>query len=139
MFQSNYLICFDGLVLVPRSVPLLVVTNKLKQDLKKEKIGDSKRRARCLDPSPVFGAKSGSGWEGWEGKPSILSRQNARIFKSENQTNGNKEAAMRSSNASRNAGLKPWGRGRGRGKPFPRGFREDYLALNHLSPKGWWD
>ena len=46
---------------------------------------------------------------------------------------------MISSSASRNAVLKPWGRGRGRGKPFPRGFREDYLPLKHLSPKGWWD
>ena len=72
MFQSNYLMCFDGLVLVPRLAPLLVLTNKLKKDLKKEKIGDSKRRATSLDRPPVFGAKSGSGWEGWEGKPSIL-------------------------------------------------------------------
>ena len=31
------------------------------------------------------------------------------------------------------------GKGRGRGKPFPRGVREDDLPLNHLSPKGWWD
>ena len=60
-------------------------------------------------------------------------------LKVENKTNGSKEAAMRSSNASRNAGSKPWGRGRGRGKPFPRGFREEDLPLNHLSPKGWWD
>ena len=61
MFQSNDLICFDGLVLVPRLLPLLVVVNKkMKQDLKKEKIGDSKRRARSLDPSPGFGAKSAS-------------------------------------------------------------------------------
>ena len=82
MFQSNYLICFDGLVLVSGPAPLLVLKNKLKQDLKKEKVGDSKRRARCLDASLVFGATSGSGWEGWEGKPSILCRQNARFRKS---------------------------------------------------------
>ena len=48
-----------------------------------------------------------------------------------------KEAAMISSSASRGRWLKLWGRGRG--KPFPKGFREDYLPLNHLSPKGWWD
>ena len=59
MLQSNYLICFDGLVLVPRPAPLLVVNKKLKQDLKKEKIGDSERRARCGDAPPVFGGKSG--------------------------------------------------------------------------------
>ena len=59
MFEAKYLICFDG-------IELLVLTNKLKKDLKKEKIGDSKRRARCLDASPVFGAKSCSGWEGTE-------------------------------------------------------------------------
>jgi len=83
MFEANYLICFDVGEVVPRPVPLLVLKNKLKQDLKKEQIGDSKRRARCWNGSPVFRAKSGSGWEGWEGKPSILCRQNARFFKSE--------------------------------------------------------
>ena len=85
MFEANYLVCFDGVELVLGPVPLLVVTNKLKQDLKKEKIGDSKRRARYKDTSPVFGAKSGSGWEGWEGKPSILFGQNARFWKSGKQ------------------------------------------------------
>ena len=85
MFEANYLICFDYNVLVPGLVPLLVLKNKLKQDLKKEKIGDSKRRARCLDPLPVFGAQSGSGWEGWEAEPSILCRQNARFLKSGKQ------------------------------------------------------
>ena len=74
MFKANYCICVDGLVLVPGLMTLLVLKQKLKQDLKKEKIGDSKRRARCLDPSPVFGAQSGSGWEGWEAEPSILCR-----------------------------------------------------------------
>ena len=64
MFEAKYLICFDGIELVPGLVPLLVLTNKLKKDLKKEKIGDSKRRARSLDTLPVFQAKSGSGWEG---------------------------------------------------------------------------
>ena len=63
--------------------------------------------------------------------------------KAENRTNGSKEAAMRSSNASRNAGLKLWGRGRGRGrgrgKPFPTGFREDYYTPKPPQPKGWWD
>ena len=33
-----------------------------------------------------------------------------------------KETAMIRSSASRNVGLKPWGRGRGRGKPFPEGL-----------------
>ena len=47
MFDANYLICFDGVELIPGLGPLLVVNKKLKQDLKKEKIGDSKRRARC--------------------------------------------------------------------------------------------
>ena len=59
--------------------------------------------------------------------------------KAENKTNGSKEAAMMSSSASRDLGLKPWGSGRARGKPSPRGFREEDLPLNHLSPKGWWD
>ena len=72
MFEANYLICFDGIEVVSGLVALLLVKNNLKQDLKKEKIGDSKRRARYKDPSPVFGAQSGSGWTGWEGKPSIL-------------------------------------------------------------------
>ena len=45
---------------------------------------------------------------------------------------------MRSSNASRNAGLKLCGKGREGVNPSPE-FREDYLPLNHLSPKGWWD
>ena len=85
MFEPNYCICLDCVVLVPRLVPLLVLNKKMKQDLKKEKIGDSKRRARSLDTSLVFGAKSGSGWEGWEGKPSILCRQNARFWKSGKQ------------------------------------------------------
>ena len=57
MFEANYLICFDGIELVPGPSPLLVLTNKLKKDLKKEKIGDSKRRVRYKDPSAVFGAK----------------------------------------------------------------------------------
>ena len=60
MLQSNYLICFDGVALVPRLLLLLVLDKKLKKDFKKEKIGDSKRRARSLDRSPVIGAKSGS-------------------------------------------------------------------------------
>ena len=64
MFEAKYLICLDGIELVPGPAPLLVLTNKLKKDLKKEKIGDSKRRAITLDPSPVFGGKSGLGWEG---------------------------------------------------------------------------
>ena len=64
MFEAKYLICLVGIELLPGLVPLLVLTNKLKKDLKKEKIGDSKRRATTLDPSPVFGGKSGSGWEG---------------------------------------------------------------------------
>ena len=64
MFQSNYFICFDDVVLVPGLVPLLVLKNTLKKDLKKEKIGDSKIRATPPDPPPVVGAKSGSGWEG---------------------------------------------------------------------------
>ena len=64
MFDANYLTCFDGIELVPGLVPPLVLTNKLKKDLKKEKIGDSKRRPWAPDPPPVFGAKSGSGWEG---------------------------------------------------------------------------
>ena len=29
--------------------------------------------------------------------------------------------------------------GRGRGKPFPRGFLGSFRRLNHLSPEGWWD
>ena len=37
-----------------------MLKQKSKKDLKKEKIADSKRRARSLDPSPVFGAKSAS-------------------------------------------------------------------------------
>ena len=45
MFEANFLICFDGTELVPGLMPLLVLTNKLKKDLKKAKIGDSKRRA----------------------------------------------------------------------------------------------
>ena len=139
MFQSIFIICFDGLVMVPGPVPLLVVTNKLKQDLKKEQIGDSKRRARCLDSHPVFGAKSGSGWEGKRTFQQFCWHRMLGSGKAEKKTNGSNEAAMRSSNASRRTGLKPWGRGRGRGKPFPRGFREEYLPLNHLSPKGWWD
>ena len=61
MFEAKCVICFNGIELVPGLVPLLGLTKKLKKDLKKEKIGDSKRRARSLDPSPVFGAKSGSG------------------------------------------------------------------------------
>ena len=64
MFEAKYLICLDGIELIPGRVLLLVLTNKLKKDLKKEKIGDSKRRATTLDPSPVFGGKSDSGWEG---------------------------------------------------------------------------
>ena len=44
MFEAKYLICFDGIELVPGLAPLLVLTNKLKKDLKKEKIGGSKRR-----------------------------------------------------------------------------------------------
>ena len=139
MFEANYLICFDCVLVVPGLMPLLVVNNKLKQDLKEEKIGDSKRRARSLDPSPVFGTKSCSGWEGWEGKSSICVDRMLGSLKAKNQTNGNKEAAMRSSKVPRGRWLKPWGRGRGRGKPFPRGFREGDLPLNHLSPKGWWD
>ena len=64
MFEAKYLICLDGIELVSGLVPLLVLTNKLKKDLKKGKIGDGKRRARSLDTLLVFGAKSGSGWEG---------------------------------------------------------------------------
>ena len=64
MFEAKYLICLDGIELVPGLAPLLVLTNKLKKDLKKEKIGDSKRRATALDPFPVFGGNSESGWEG---------------------------------------------------------------------------
>ena len=71
--------------MVPRLMPLLVLNKKLKQDLKKEKIGDSKRRARCLDLAPAFGAQSGSSWEGWETEPSILFRQNVRFLKSGKQ------------------------------------------------------
>ena len=84
-FQANHLISFAGVGLMPRLVMLLVLNNKFKKDLKKEQIGDSKRRATTLDRSPVFGAQSGSGWTGWEGKPSILSRQNARFLKSGKQ------------------------------------------------------
>ena len=47
MCEAKYLICFDWVVLLPGLVTLLVLNKKLKQDLKKEKIGDSKRRARC--------------------------------------------------------------------------------------------
>ena len=74
MFDANYLICFDYDALAPGLMPLLVLNKKMKQDLKKEKIGDGKRRARCGDPPSGFGNQSGSGWEGWEGKPSILCR-----------------------------------------------------------------
>ena len=90
MFEAKYLICLDWVVLVPGLMPLLVFKHKLKQDLKKEKIGDSKRRARCEEVARVFGTQSGSGWEGWEGKPSILFRQNARFWKS-----GKKQMAAR--------------------------------------------
>ena len=86
MFEANYLICFDYNLLVPGQAPLLVLNTKLKQDSKKE-IGDSQRTARCLDRSPVFGAKSGSSWLGWEAEPSILCRQNARLLKSGKQDN----------------------------------------------------
>ena len=85
MFEANSLICFDYAVLVEGLAPLLVLKKKKKTDLKKEKIGDSKRRARCLDSPHVFKANSGSGWESWEGKPSILCRQNARFLKSGKQ------------------------------------------------------
>ena len=60
MFQSNYLICFAGVGQAPRPVLLLVFNKKMKKDLKKEKIGDSKRRATPPYWSPVFGAKSAS-------------------------------------------------------------------------------
>ena len=73
MFEENYLICFDYDVLAPGLMPLLVLKTKLKQDSKNEKIGDCKRRPRCADPATVFGAQSGSSWEGWEAEPSILS------------------------------------------------------------------
>ena len=71
----------------------------------------------------------------WEPK-SINNQWQTKLQSDANReaTRTAKEAAMRGSSASRNFGLKPWGRGRG--KRFPRGFREDYLPLNHLSPKG---
>ena len=85
MFEAKNFTCFNGTELIPGLAPLLVLTSKLKKDLKKEKIGDSKRRARCADLPPVFGAQSGSGWEGWEAEPSILCRHNARFLKSGKQ------------------------------------------------------
>ena len=85
MFEAKYLICLDGIELVPGLMSLLVLTNKLKKDLKKEKIGDSKRRAGCGDPPLVFRAQSASSWEGWDAEPSILCRRNARFLKSEKQ------------------------------------------------------
>ena len=85
MFEANYLICFDCLLLVPGLMPLLVLKNKLKQDLKKEKIGDRKRRATPLDRSPVFGAQSGSGWGGKRTFSTIMWAQNATFLKSGKQ------------------------------------------------------
>ena len=85
MFEANYLICFDCVVVVPGLMPLLALNKKLKQDLRKEKIGDSKRKATTLDASHVFGDQSGSGWKGWEAEPSILCRQNAWFLKSGKQ------------------------------------------------------
>ena len=69
----------------------------MKQDLKKEKIGDSERRARSLDPSPVFGAKSGSGWEGKRTFQQFCRHRMIGSLQVENETNGNTEAAMRRS------------------------------------------
>ncbi len=46
-------------MLVSGPVVLLVLKKKRKKDLKQEKIGDSKRRARGGDAPPVFGGKSG--------------------------------------------------------------------------------
>ena len=59
MFDATYPICFDYDVLLPGPLPLLVLKNKNK-DLKKEKIGDSTRRARCLDLALVCGAQIAS-------------------------------------------------------------------------------
>ena len=97
MFEAKYLICFDGIELVPGLAPLLVLTNKLKKDLKKEKIGDRKRRARYGEAAPVFGAKSGSGWEGKRSFQQLRTHRMVGSLKAENETNGSKEAAMRGS------------------------------------------
>ena len=53
----------------------------------------------------------------------------------------------RSDHSRKRSKSSPWGGGRGRGKPLPQGDRGyiDCLkqhqeeALNHPSPKGWWD
>ena len=37
MFEAKYLICLVGIELVPGLMPLLVLTDKLKKDLKEEK------------------------------------------------------------------------------------------------------